>query len=135
MSYASPELCTELLNVSGWEITRFSYKQVPDGEWVAIENTIDSKSRFHRASELPAYDLGYLLRKLPPVIDDGHGGTADLFFMMTNLTEDLEELDHYQYRFKYRGIMGIGHQADTPEDATAKLAIELFKQGILTKPE
>lgn len=115
MNVASIELCKELYEVSGWKETGFEYR------------LDDNNKLFYRKerqwayiSSLPAYDLGYLLRKLPVV----------------------SEVSHYT-EFYYAKYVNLKHitsddiqtQADTPEDAAAKLAIELFKQGILTKEE
>lgn len=59
----------------------------------------------------PAYSAGYLLRKLPK--------------------------DETTYGFKlgkwYAQYQAAPVFADTPEDALCKLAIELFKQGVLKK--
>lgn len=101
MAVASLELCKELHTLSGWEtpLDQFHYNE---GE------------------PLPAYDLGYLLRKLQRNHVELYGlttgeWTARAYWHSTE-----------QARAEY---------ADTPEDAAAKLAIELFKQGILTKGE
>jgi hypothetical protein len=76
----------------------------------------------------PKYDLGYLLRNLPEVVatDELSYFTADLY-----LKPHIAETWNAGYRVgasfpKYSTV------ADTPEDAAAKLCIELFKQGILT---
>lgn len=61
----------------------------------------------------PAYDLGYLLRKLP---DFYLNRDPDGFYSI-----ELDSLEGSHYR----------QDADTPENAVCKLCIELFKQGIL----
>lgn len=69
---------------------------------------------------VPAYDLGYLLRKLPSGC-----------YVMQQSDEEIYEGQRQQW-----GALGwrdYGYFADTPEDAAAKLAIELFKQNVLTK--
>jgi hypothetical protein len=63
--------------------------------------------------DIPAYDLGYLLRKLPQPYSIMAYSTGRLVAVQGEVTAT----------------------ADTPEDAAAKLAIELFKQGILTRSE
>lgn len=93
---ASLELCQELHKLSGW-----------DEEWLSHSNTT------------PKYDLGYLLRKLPPSTEIKRMGKA---------RADIVRLGEYvAWNDNHKGR----YHADTPEDATAKLAIELFKQGIL----
>lgn len=69
----------------------------------------------------PAYDLGYLLRKLKQGLKYG----------LDDIGIDLA-LDQWEARHKALGTPTIC-EACTPEDAAAKLAVELFKQGILTK--
>lgn len=64
-----------------------------------------------------SYTLGFLLRKLPE-----SNREYDVVLRFSKTTKlwrcSLKGYDH-------------GRAADTPEDATCKLAIELFKQGIL----
>ena len=69
---------------------------------------------------MPAYDLGYLLRMLPTgcyIATRQTGATASTGNAFT-------------YKTPY-GI--IKEKAETPEDAVCKLAIELFKQGVLKR--
>lgn len=104
---ASLELCKELYELSGWEDTEFIWYQ-DYSKPVHIE--VDVKSY----DEAPAYDLGYLLRKLQP-------NAHNMIFHTGSYTAT------YDY--------GIGQAyvatANTPEDAACKLAIELWKQGVL----
>lgn len=74
----------------------------------------------------PAYDLGYLLRKLPdwyetPGVEDKEFGMACL--IVEKRKAGYMNNDTGQYVFNVA--------ADTPEDTLCKLAIELFKQNIL----
>ena len=62
----------------------------------------------------PKYDLGYLLRKLPE--------QTHVYFTGTSWATT------WNKPYKSRST-----SSDSPENAAAKLAIELFKQGILTK--
>lgn len=93
---ASPELCKTLYELSGWEPSPGVTKG--DNHW-------------------PAYNLGYLLRKLPEQVElkSYFDGSWDCRHIDTD---------------EAWGVNGRMN-GDTPEDATAKLAIELFKQGIL----
>lgn len=98
---ASFELCKELYELSGWE----------SGQWVNVNTGTKLDGRY------PAYDLGYLLRKLP---------TTEIYHGR-NKTGDYKA----EWRFYGGDSKVIRFWAATPEDAACKLAIELFKQGIL----
>lgn len=109
MTTASLENCKELYEVSGW--------LVPN-----MEN--HSQAKDHRV--VPAYDLGYLLRKLPQeATSKKRGGYHYLY-----LHHGKQDWYAYYGEIDTTEFMASG---DTPEDAACKLAIELFKQGVLTK--
>lgn len=100
MQTASLELCKELYRVSGHT-------------WL----TEDHRPEYVAA---PAYDLGYLLRKLPEFGKNIYWHTYH-----KNWCAAYEHTDE-------DGCQTLIHKvADTPEDAACELAIELFKQGIL----
>lgn len=75
----------------------------------------DTHDTFAKYEEelVPQYSLGYLLRKLP---------TYEL------VNNGLVRSVRYYDVDKERSYYG---EADTPEDAAAKLCIELIKQGVL----
>lgn len=104
MNTASLELCKELYELSGWENTAYAYHRHA-GELLRNANN---------KGDTPAYTLGYMLRKLPTRcyvgFDIGEGVVQASFF----------DGDEQQF-----------FEADTPEDAACKLAIELIKQGVL----
>lgn len=120
MNVASLELCKELYELSEWDESRDRYypNKRPELQVGPFQGKLPSTA-------VPAYTLGYLLRKLPNYIKE----TEQRIFMRS-----------------YRGNWGFGYaklreenshtnlyaEADTPENATAKLAIELHKQGVLT---
>lgn len=127
MNVASLELCKKLFELSGWNGADKMWEQ-----WTSrynegglappqVANEGDADRDFQNGllawQPIPAYDLGYLLRKLPTAID----------------------LTHYSFSPWAAGYFGelvedkLTSTGDTPEDAACKLAIELFKQGILTK--
>jgi hypothetical protein len=131
MNVASLELCKELYELSGWgnnpatgdssEKVWHQTANLPPNDWICWERT-------HLADgNIPAYDLGYLLRKLPAYIPT-HDEHADdyLLRICPNYTGDMWSADYF-------GLERLLYfqQADTPEDAACKLAIELWKQGIL----
>lgn len=132
MNVASLELSKELYELSGWKDTSFSWASVID-KTVAykplVRATIGSNSAWH---EDPAYDLGYMLRKLP------HRTQKNGQF---NLSPYLDYKPHpfpnlpttmvmWQAQYGPEAHRQLG---DTPEDAACRLAIELFKQGVLTR--
>jgi len=137
MNVASKELCEELYKLSGWNRTEYLWASPPlsPNDWRPIH-----KSDLHRINDdlLPdtmynstfAYDLGYLLRKLPAEV------------------EEFSETDHLTYELLLAKYEANEFHADywwnddlrfnmvpsgTPEDALVTLAIELFKQGVLTR--
>lgn len=115
MNVASLELSRELYELSEWSMDIVSDVLVGD---TTYGGHFDSDGNF----VAPKYELGYLLRRLP----------TNVMITCTSLLRD-------------EWICGAGEslsevednaqEADTPEDAAAKLAIELFKQGVLTRDE
>lgn len=100
MNVANLELCKELFKLSGWPVG------IHLGEWEDLT---------------PQYDLGFLLRKLPPVVTlksraGGRWSCSILTGRINGKTIEKIELDKL---------------ANTPENAACKLAIELFKQGVV----
>lgn len=119
---ASLENCMTLHELSGWDETTFCHKTVLTGdelEFRAISLTEDARVGANARFLCPAYDLGYLLRKLP---DQTLLGTLPTGSWVIEYNPTPGKFTH-EFEFV----------ADTPENATTKLAIELFKQGILTK--
>jgi hypothetical protein len=111
MNFANSELCQELYDLSGWltGIDGYCYTS-PTGERRGFEVSTLKDIENDRALVCPAYDLGYLIRRLPP----GN--------VLTSLEDEWIASSSPKVT-----------TAATPEDATAKLAIELFKQGILPR--
>lgn len=109
MNVASLELCKKLYELSGWEGDEDIYMHQERSKWVKGKGS-------YITNLVPAYDLGYLLRKLPAVHNHD-------YLQLRKVNSDLWVAYYPE----------IGGHADTSEDATAKLAIELFKQGILKK--
>lgn len=114
MNVASLELCKDLVYTSEWGGTEYFY----------LNNALVHRSMLDDddflGEVIPAYDLGYLLRKLPP---------EDKEIGYLNLCQDGV---NWMCRYTKLSATMIYSKADIPEDAAAKLAIELFKQGILT---
>ena len=111
MNFANSELCQELYDLSGWLAGIDGYCYVsPTSERRRFEVRPLKDIENEHALACPAYDLGYLLRRLPP----GN--------VLTSLEDEWIASSSPKVT-----------TAATPEDATAKLAIELFKQGILPR--
>lgn len=124
MNTANLELCQELYALSGWDYES-QYVHATDNysderakhlltRGMLGENPYDPNLKYKFVA--PAYDLGYLIRKLPNKIIVEH--SSNIWWARHD-------------DFTDKGDISIN--ADTPENALAKLAIELFKQGILTK--
>lgn len=137
MQVASLELCKTLYELSGseWITTQYVWREHhPNGASIVMsraEQEADSwrfrnspeAPRFREENDFyPAYDLGYLLRKLPQTI-----------IKHTVIDKGEDNTDFYlaEYLIGNNPSHTIGNGAYTPEDATCKLAIELFKQGVL----
>lgn len=116
MTPASLELCQDLFDLSGWDNKELKHEYI---------KTWDGYDEY----DLPLYTLGYLLRKLPANI---WWPDKERYVWAT------VQRDDQGYQACYEDVGGFTPNdyicfADTPEDATAKLAIELFKQGVLTQ--
>lgn len=129
MNVASQELCEELYSLSGgvkstWKDTEYR-RYYDDGLFVTNEKL--------NGLWLPAYDLGYLLRKLPKYI--GHASQSCRLGLFPQGFTNTGGSDWCASYDTFKGEIYLLQTADTAEDVTCKLAIELFKQGILTKQE
>jgi hypothetical protein len=111
MNVANFELCQELYDLSGWltGIDGYCYVSLA-GKRRGFEIRPLTDIGNDRIRVCPAYDLGYLLRRLP----------------VGNVLTSLEDA-------WIASSSPMVTTAATPEDAAAKLAIELSKQGILQR--
>lgn len=126
MEVANIELCKELYELSGWipqygwyyyEVGGTRLEPVSEEHW-GIDGEPGEDNVYLKGV---AYDLGFLLRKLPNV------------YIATGTSRDKKDRPTVaEFGFGDQCVRG---EADTPEDAVCKLAIELFKSGILTKGE
>lgn len=121
MHVASRELCSELHKLSGWYdvdmfyVKSFTKKDEYKNSLWELENYSDysehmTKKEFSESNTAPAYDLGYLLRKLQPA-----------FNKMDKKTLSMNTIQICMWSI--------------PEDRAAELAIELFKQGVLKRED
>lgn len=115
MNVASKELCERLYELSGWAGTDEQHHG---------EQYMDIRSGEFDERLVPAYDLGYLLRKLPHAAPNMRGTIS--YWLGLTAGHDSEWFAWYD---------GTTYQAygETPEDAATKLAMALFEQGVLTK--
>jgi hypothetical protein len=127
MNVANQELSEELHELSGWGKDSQDVWSKQSTGW-ELQNRLTCSTdilSYPATSPIPAYDLGYLIRKLPAFV----GGDVLTLYPYGDeydgVSEWICELSGYE--------TGCTSRADTPENAAAKLAIELFKQNILTK--
>jgi len=115
---ASLELSRELYELSDWQTK----------EWW---QHIDGNERW-----LPKYGLGYLLRKLPIYLDLGKPTVRDLHIAASAdcwIADYKYRMPHRQQEWMHMYDKAKLTEGNTPEDAAAKLCIQLFKQGVLQK--
>jgi hypothetical protein len=113
MDFADIALCQQLFELSGWEDTSFKYDE--DGK------TVMSAAEMADGEGTPAYDLGYLVRKLPY--------SVSVTALRAGFTTTAAPMRHRPPHFHYLA------RGDTPEDTTADVLIEMFKQGVLKRGE
>lgn len=114
MNVAELSLCKTLWELSGWGDTyaRWSIKGDATGDHES------ARVNMLGVGDIPAYDLGYLLRKLPALCS----------------VDSISQKDgRREWSVSAPFKLDTYTTADTPEDCAAKLAIELFKQGVLKK--
>jgi len=122
---ARKELCEELEKLSGWKDTAYTWKCLAGlhtlkwKEWFLADYNNGVWSGVGEKS-LPAYDLGYLMRKLPFHCPLERNGIVSHWFIRPNIANPRPS--DYIY-------------ADTPEDVVALLCIELFKQNVLKRED
>ena len=128
MNEADLNLCKELCELSGWNKT---------DKYHEVEASVYVNKMPQDWDIIPAYDCGYLLRKLPAkhiISSITHSHDYQL---------QLKKWSSGKYSAAYYFEGGNNCDSDwladaedkSPENALCKLAIELFKQGILTKEE
>lgn len=114
MNVASLELCKELYELSGWDYTGLCYAENKQGWFLESGNVFDNYGAEKQWGCVAAYDLGYLMRKLPK------------YYAVWRNTETWK-VNYVTEALRLESDI----DADTPEDAVCRLAIELFKQGVL----
>lgn len=128
---ASLDLCKELHKLSGWDNTlaggRDRWVLLPDNSWDLLRlgdveaNGLDKRLWFRG---IPAYDLGFMLRKLPKTLKHPATGEDWTIGIDWHITKKKWLADY--------GRTLLPHaQADTPEDAACKLLCELIRQEVV----
>lgn len=121
MNVADLSLCKELYEVSGWT------KPQDEPHWHLDSSphlcNVGADDYDEPERYVPAYDLGYLLRKLPAY----HGQNM---LTLKWIQQSLKWLAGYEDRDGFVEE-GIHAYAFDPEDAACKLCISLIKSGIL----
>ncbi|WP_100503982.1 hypothetical protein [Mycobacteroides abscessus] len=124
MNVASKQLCQELYELSRWDAgDKYWNEQYVgiDTKWYVMSRKVVASGRNEGLDTgIPAYDLAYLLMKLPRV----HDGDYHVTIQAVN-NNWCASYDHLE------GGTQLESFGDTPEDAACKIAIELFKQGVL----
>ena len=106
MNVVSVDLCREIYQLTGWvdQESWHSKFDIKDAESTVVEQRpVDNDLVW------PAYDLKYLMSKLPKATRIVVGGGNNISYKNTNKTSDY-----------------------SIEDAAAKLCIDLLKQGIIS---
>lgn len=135
MNVANKDLCADLYELSGWdEAEKFWVPTIQPGpvegepiiRYELADSPVPGKPDGYGGHywSRPAYGLSFLLRNLPAgikgnylnIVCAGRSRWLAMYGRSTTATKT--------------GQFG---EADTPEDALCMLAIELFKQGVLTK--
>lgn len=118
MNVASLDLCKELYELSKWADTYMMWGNDDESNDRVLKNDLYMGVDYLA----PAYDLGYLLRKLPYKLDNNK-------FLQVSMGSVSAVA---RYGAVGQAKLSLIKRADTPENALCKLAIELFKQGVLT---
>jgi hypothetical protein len=124
MTVASFELSSQLYDLTGWQATDTDYAYSVWGDSEPQLTTLRELYRFDGTinedlAYILAYDLGYLLRKLPH-----HIGGSQL-----TLCPDKDGTWSIAY-FKHDRAFKL-LTANTPEDCAIKLLIALIEEGVL----
>lgn len=134
MHVASLELCKELYELSGWDDCD-NWASHKDMAFISDDTFLEMNPKWQK--EAPAYDLGYLLRKLPaaitPAVDLKKVAIKDMgtYFLYIQKSHDGAVASYNKVQNSLATL--YIKSADTPENALCALAIELFKQKILTR--
>lgn len=149
MNVASKELCQELASLSGWNDTPLLYGafmkytvRIDDESVIYTRREMEDAEGYAIHEDCPAYDLGYLLRKLSPKLEikgDTYGlvitpCTSDGSWIADYLVASWgQPLAEHNSHWLHHGDNASLTEAATPEDAVVRLASQLFRSGILKR--
>jgi hypothetical protein len=124
--YGNPKVKQREVVVGDWQVTddprhRVSIPEVVFEWWYREVKKLEQEA-------IPAYDLSFLLRKLPDVLKMSRSKIGYTFYVH-NVEVGIRPFS------KQQSVVLERATADTPEDAAAMLAIELHKQGIFSSRE
>ena|SRR3990167_2142342 len=126
MNTTSKDISKRLYELSGWgdrcEVY-FSWQTKYDKVITTKEQGAEDSDGFLRPWAVPAYNLGFLLRKIP-------ANTSIYDWVQIGKHEK-----DYEVSWWIETDFIDSFSADTPEDAVAKLCIQLFESSILKKGE
>lgn len=118
---ASLENCKELYELSEWRDCEWQYWNGEANNDIS-EITLEWGYGNYGDNCAPAYDAGFLLRKLPRVLE------TDFKDKLSQLSMIASNINGYTYYYPYTKYTATSQNL---EDAACKLVIELWKQGIL----
>lgn len=90
-----------------------------------VSNAFDDRA----TGTMPAYDLEWLLRKLPAHIEKPQGL---LWPIQVNFLGTAEAIKTWQFTYPFLNEGKFCGTADSPEDAACALLIKLIEEGIVT---
>ena len=131
MNTASLENSKRLYELSGWNTENHWYIPEPKTNTppYPVDKPYDPSIHGSIGNRVPAYDAGYLLRRLPNVIQDPHDKIFRHFQMWMNGDGSIHAGCVEPYAHDDR--VAYAQVADTPEDALCLLAIKLFEEDTL----
>lgn len=136
MQVASLENCKKLYELSGWQEVRQYWESYPisGSRKLRTASTPFPQDKMLPELIVPSYDAGYLLRKLThEIVEKPNQTTYEHYALRLGAETSAEWYANYWMFDCPRISLDDMEPSDTPEDALCLLAIELFKQGILTK--
>lgn len=129
MNVASLILCQKLYKLTGWNAKEIGNDMevwaYGDGKASILSVGFTMGGTFDLC---PAYELGFLLRKLPIQTDETSYLSINRGYFKG---EEAYKCGYGNHTDKYILTSEFSCIADTPEDAACKLLIELLKKGII----
>jgi hypothetical protein len=131
MNVADKDLCAELYELSGWDDVSFWHELLKGKGYITTfyqPTPITNEQIWSGNKFIPAYDAGFLLRKLPKFVKN-----ADFWLNYDGLDTAGCTAGYMTESINGGHIWTVSEIANNPENALCSLAIELFKSGILQK--